>query len=86
MGIECVTAYIGLGSNLGDRQGLLDQAVALIGQIQNTGVCQASAYESTQPLAQADQPEYLNGVARVQTTLSAQALFAYLRRIYFCRC
>ncbi len=77
-------AYIGLGSNLGDRQKLLDRAVQLIGQIQDTEVCQVSAYKSTQPLAQADQPEYLNGVARVQTSLCAQALFAYLRRIEDC--
>jgi 2-amino-4-hydroxy-6-hydroxymethyldihydropteridine diphosphokinase len=84
MGTECVMVYIGLGSNLGDRQGLLDQAVQLVSQIQDTKVCQVSAYKSTLPLAQADQPEYLNGVARVQTTLSAQALFAYLRRIEDC--
>ncbi len=84
MGTECVMVYIGLGSNLGDRQGLLDRAVQLIGQIPDTEVCQVSAYKSTQPLAQADQPEYLNGVARIQTSLSAQALFAYLRRIEDC--
>jgi len=84
MGSKCVIAYIGLGSNLGDRQGFLDQAVNLIGQIQETKICQVSAYEPSQPLAHAGQPEYLNAVARVETTLSAQALFAYLRRIEDC--
>ncbi|MCF7975196.1 MAG: 2-amino-4-hydroxy-6-hydroxymethyldihydropteridine diphosphokinase [Phycisphaerae bacterium] len=77
-------AYIGLGSNLGDRKGFLDQAVALIGQTPDTEVCQVSAYEGSEPLAGTDQPEYLNGVVQVQTTLSAQALFAYLRRIEDC--
>jgi len=84
MGPDPVIAYIGLGSNLGDRQALLDQAVHLMGQIQETRVCQVSAYDATQPLANADQPEYLNGVAKVETALPAQALFAYLRRIEDC--
>ena len=84
MSEETVIAYIGLGSNLGDRQGLLDQAVHLLGQIQETRVCQVSSYESTQPLAAADQPEYLNGVVKIETALSAQGLFAYLRRIEDC--
>ncbi|NQV32601.1 MAG: 2-amino-4-hydroxy-6-hydroxymethyldihydropteridine diphosphokinase, partial [Phycisphaeraceae bacterium] len=81
---ETVIAYIGLGSNLGDRQGLLDQAVHLMGQIQKTRVCQVSPYDPTQPLAHADQPEYLNGVAKIETALSAQGLFAYLKRIEDC--
>ncbi len=84
MGENSVIAYIGLGSNLGDRQGFLDQAVVLMGQIESTEVCQVSSYESTEPLANADQPAYLNAVARIQTTLSAQALFAYLRRVEDC--
>ena len=84
MSEDTVIAYIGLGSNLGDRQGFLDQAVNLIGQIQGTRVHQVSAYACTRPLANADQPEYLNGVARVETTLPAQALFAYLMRIEDC--
>jgi 2-amino-4-hydroxy-6-hydroxymethyldihydropteridine diphosphokinase len=84
MSEETVIAYIGLGSNLGDRQGLLDQAVHLMGQIQRTRVCQVSSYESTRPLADGNQPEYLNGVAKVETALPAQGLFAYLRRIEDC--
>lgn len=79
-----ITAYVGLGSNLGDRRGFLDQAVSLMGQTPETEVCQVSPYQASQPLAGGDQPEYLNAVAKVQTTLSAQGLFAYLRRIEDC--
>ena len=84
MNSESVTAYVGLGSNLGDRRDHLDQAIGLIGQVRATKVCQVSAYQTTHPLAGADQPEYLNAVAKIQTTLSALELFAYLRRIEDC--
>src|SRR3954453_16933651 len=76
------TAYIGLGSNLGDRQAHLDQALEALEQIANVEVKQASSYYETEPLGgPADQPDYLTAVADLETTLSAEALLTVLQDI-----
>ena len=67
-----MVAYLALGSNLGDRRAALAhaiQALAKVGQ-----VVAVSALYATDPEGGADQPEYLNAVARLETDLPAQAL------------
>jgi 2-amino-4-hydroxy-6-hydroxymethyldihydropteridine diphosphokinase len=69
-----VTAYLALGSNLGDRRALLHTAVAALGQVAGTWlVAQSSIYE-TLPEGNAPEPLYLNAVVRVETSLSARKL------------
>ena len=64
--------YLSLGSNLGDRLGLLSRAVAqLRGPL--TGVRVSSVYQ-TAPLYVTDQPRFLNIVVAGRTRLSARAL------------
>jgi 2-amino-4-hydroxy-6-hydroxymethyldihydropteridine diphosphokinase len=75
------TAYIGLGSNLGDRKSYIDSALKMLavsGQIQLGPV---SEIIETEPLAKADQPKYLNAVAELKTTLSAEDLHGTLTGI-----
>lgn len=63
------TAYIGLGSNLGDRHAHLAGAVAALRSHPQIAELRAShAYES-EPWGDPDQPRYLNAVAQVQTSL-----------------
>jgi 2-amino-4-hydroxy-6-hydroxymethyldihydropteridine diphosphokinase len=70
-----VTAYLGLGSNLGDRAGLI---AAALDRLEAAGVrvlARAPLYE-TDPVAAEPQPPYLNGAARVETRLPPDELLA----------
>jgi 2-amino-4-hydroxy-6-hydroxymethyldihydropteridine diphosphokinase len=71
---EATTAYIGLGSNLGDRQEQIRTALKALGEIEQIKVVRVSKIIETAPLAQANQPKYLNAAAEIKTTLSAEDL------------
>ena len=73
------TAYIGLGSNLGDRFGTLQRAVRRIIRWGTIAVC-SSVYE-TDPVGYVDQPRYLNAVVCLDTELAPEALLAALLEI-----
>jgi 2-amino-4-hydroxy-6-hydroxymethyldihydropteridine diphosphokinase len=74
-------AYIGLGSNLGDRKRFIEKAVRLLGDTPNITVTGVSAIVETKPLGDANQPSYLNCVAEVQTTLTSGKLHQQLHSI-----
>jgi 2-amino-4-hydroxy-6-hydroxymethyldihydropteridine diphosphokinase len=65
---ERITAYVGLGANLGDREATLRRAAALI------GAQRLSAIVETEPWGYADQPPFLNAVAELDTPLESRAL------------
>jgi 2-amino-4-hydroxy-6-hydroxymethyldihydropteridine diphosphokinase len=65
-------AYVGLGSNLGDRAALIARAAELI------GAARVSAVIETEPWGLVDQPPFLNAVAEVETALSARQLLDHL--------
>ncbi len=67
-------AYVGLGSNLGDREATIRQAVELLGRRPGVRVTSVSALRETEPWGVADQPPFLNGAAAVDTTLSPREL------------
>jgi 2-amino-4-hydroxy-6-hydroxymethyldihydropteridine diphosphokinase len=74
-----VTAYIALGSNLGDRQALLDRAVDLLRLQPGVTVSRISAYRETEPVGgPPGQGPYLNAVGELQTDLSAPHLMRVL--------
>ena len=58
---EQVTVYLSLGSNLGNRQGNLDQALKLLSQRMQVG--KVSSIYDTEPVGNANQPRYLNLVS-----------------------
>jgi deoxyguanosine kinase len=74
-------AYIGLGSNLGDRKNFIDKALRMLGETANVAVSRVSAIIETQPLGDAKQPRYLNCVAEIRTALSAEELHQQLAHI-----
>ncbi len=76
---EGSTAYIGLGSNLGDRLAILNQAVAYLATLGSVTAI-SSIYE-TDPVGFVDQPPFLNAVVCLQTTLAPADLLANLLRI-----
>lgn len=65
-------AYIGLGSNLGDRKAFLEQAIRRLRPLR------VSRIVETEPWGRAGQPNYLNAVAEISTDLDPSAL---LRRL-----
>ena len=67
------TAYIGLGSNLGDRDATIRAAIASL-----PGVVAVSELRETEPVGVVDQPRFLNGAARLETELSARQLLDVL--------
>jgi 2-amino-4-hydroxy-6-hydroxymethyldihydropteridine diphosphokinase len=75
------TAYIGLGSNLGEREKSIQNAVKMLAEAENIEVVRASEIIETAPLGQANQPKYLNAVAEMETTLNTEDLHKKLAYI-----
>jgi 2-amino-4-hydroxy-6-hydroxymethyldihydropteridine diphosphokinase len=73
--------YVALGSNLGDRHAALAAARDAIAATPGCELLAVTAVEETAPLGPADQPPYLNQMARVRTTLSPTALLDRLQEI-----
>jgi 2-amino-4-hydroxy-6-hydroxymethyldihydropteridine diphosphokinase len=73
--------YIGLGSNLGDRQQHLRTALGLIARINSTTVKKVSSFHVTAPVGKIDQPDFLNAVALLYTTLTPHKLLSELLKI-----
>jgi 2-amino-4-hydroxy-6-hydroxymethyldihydropteridine diphosphokinase len=69
------TAYVGLGSNLGDREELIRRAATLI------GATRLSSIVETEPWGYEDQPRFLNAVAQVETPLTARGLLDQLLEV-----
>ncbi len=67
-----MVAYLGLGSNLGDRRSEIARAVRALSTLGQ--VAASSALYETLPEGGADQPMYLNAAVRLETALSARAL------------
>ncbi len=66
------TAYVGLGSNLGDRERLIRDAAALI------GAGRLSTIIETEPWGYGEQPRFLNAVVEVETSLEPLAFLTHL--------
>jgi len=74
-------AYIGLGSNLGDRESAIGRALEMLSKAENIKVARVSDLIETTPLGHFSQPKFINGVAEVKTTLSAEGLYEKLAEI-----
>jgi 2-amino-4-hydroxy-6-hydroxymethyldihydropteridine diphosphokinase len=70
------TAYLGLGSNLGDRTGYLKEAVRLLRDDRSCAVVRASSLYETKAVGLEDQPDFLNAVIEIRTSLDPRALLA----------
>ncbi|MBA7611266.1 Bifunctional folate synthesis protein [subsurface metagenome] len=71
--------YLGLGSNLGDRQANLARALKLLGERLHVELV-SSLYE-TQPVGYAEQPPFLNAICRAQTELGPIQLLSLVKGI-----
>ncbi|MCK4914132.1 MAG: 2-amino-4-hydroxy-6-hydroxymethyldihydropteridine diphosphokinase [Planctomycetes bacterium] len=76
--LKSTTAYIGLGSNLGDRSESINQAVRMLFAVEQIEVIAVSDVIETIALGNSEQPKYLNTVAKIKTSLNAKDLFTKL--------
>ena len=70
-----VLAYVALGANLGEAETTVRAAIAALGRLPGTQLVAASSLYRTAPLEVPEpQPDYINAVARLATTLTPHAL------------
>ena len=74
------TAYVALGSNLGDKEANLRRALELL-QERGVEIVKTSTFISTEPYGVTDQPQFLNGVCEVRTSLVPLALLHTLLEV-----
>jgi len=75
------TAYIALGSNLGHPRQQVKDALADLDLLENSALLAASSLYCSPPMGPADQPDYINAVAQIATTLQPQQLLEALQGI-----
>jgi len=73
--------YIGIGSNLGDRQAYIDKAIKALGSKKDIKVKRASTVYETDPVSDIPQGRFLNGVIEIETGLGAAELLKRLNII-----
>jgi 2-amino-4-hydroxy-6-hydroxymethyldihydropteridine diphosphokinase len=74
-------AYLGLGSNLGDRAAHLQAAVAGLAAADGVTVAAVSSVYVTDPVGGPDQPDYLNAVVAVDTDRTPRELLELAQRL-----
>ena len=74
-------AYLGLGSNLGDKKGYLDQAVAALDALPGCRVEKVSSYLVTKPYGGVEQDDFLNACLILKTLLPPEELLDRLHDI-----
>ena len=69
-----MSCYLGLGSNLGNKQKYITDAIDLISLLESTEVKRTSTLIATEPYGKIDQPDFLNCVIEVETNLEPKLL------------
>ena len=67
-------AYVGIGSNLGDREGNVRRALELLGADPAIEIIAVSTLRETTPVGLLEQPDFVNGAAHVRTELLPREL------------
>jgi 2-amino-4-hydroxy-6-hydroxymethyldihydropteridine diphosphokinase len=76
-----ILAYLGLGTNLGDRYANLRAALSLLEEEPGLRLLRCSQVYVTEPWGVTDQPRFLNCAAEVATTLSPEELLARCKEV-----
>ena len=72
------TAFVGIGSNLGDREGHLSRALDLLAAEEGIEIVAVSVLRETEPVGPVEQGPFLNGAVQVQTDLAPRELLERL--------
>jgi len=73
--------FIGLGSNLDDPLSQLKKAIEYLKQHEMLNVINISSFYSSPPMGPQDQPDFINAVVEIATSLSAEQLLDELQKI-----
>ncbi|AQP99126.1 MULTISPECIES: 2-amino-4-hydroxy-6-hydroxymethyldihydropteridine diphosphokinase [Pseudoalteromonas] len=77
--MHCV--YLGLGANLNSPKEQLDNAITAIKQLSFCEFVSVSHYYASKPMGPQDQPDYINAVACIKTSLEPEQLLDLTQRI-----
>ncbi|NGC44179.1 2-amino-4-hydroxy-6-hydroxymethyldihydropteridine diphosphokinase [Staphylococcus aureus] len=69
-----IQAYLGLGSNIGDRESQLNDAIKILNEYDGINVSNISPIYETAPVGYTEQPNFLNLCVEIQTTLTVLQL------------
>lgn len=75
------TAYIGLGSNIGDRIDIIKKSLETINSTPDIKVRKISSFYETEPMEYKNQDWFVNAVAEIDTELSPEELLDELNKI-----
>lgn len=73
--------FLGLGSNIGERQLLLNRAAAELKRLDRTKVIWSSSVYEAEPFGKKDQPKFLNAVVELETNLAPLELLEQVKGI-----
>ena len=75
------TVYIGLGSNMGDKEANLNKAISAMSNLPDLTVIKSSTFHETKPVSDIPQSDYLNAVVMATTTYSPDCLMETLLQL-----
>ena len=87
--LECVsititrrrhTAYLSIGSNMGDRRGYLLGGIEYLKKSGDVAIEALSSFITTKPYGKVDQDDFLNGVVKLETMLTADELLELVHK------
>jgi 2-amino-4-hydroxy-6-hydroxymethyldihydropteridine diphosphokinase len=74
-------AYVGIGSNLAEPVKQVEEALLQLERLPHSRLVKRSSLYKSAPVGFADQPEFINAVAQMETGLSADRLLAELQEV-----
>ncbi len=74
-------AYLGIGSNLGDKEGYLKLAIEKIRENTECQVIKTSDFIETKPVGHVEQDDFLNGCIEIETLLTPYELLTFVNEI-----
>ena len=75
------TGYLGFGTNLGDRKKNLDRAIISLDSRPDLEILRTSGIYDTEPWGMTDQPNFLNMVAEIATSISVGELLERVKKL-----
>lgn len=79
--MKTYSVFLGLGSNVGERQKFLNQAVAEMKKIADTSIIWASSIYETEPCGNTEQAKFLNAALEIETPLQPPELLRVTKEI-----
>lgn len=81
MNSKAAVAYIGIGSNLGNSVEQVTKAIDAMNELDNVDVTNRSALYSSDPIGYSDQPNFVNAVCKISTSLQPLDILQKLQQI-----